>query len=99
MKQHIEELKQVMALHGLWQADMPAMEKLQSTQPFAIDTLAPEEWLQWVFVYRIETMLLRGQPLPSKFEITPYFEQVWQSMPQYQDVIHVLKKIDGASNV
>ena len=97
MKQHIEELKWAMQQHGLWQKQIPAEEKLLSTQPFAIDTLAPEEWLQWVFVSRIEAMLAAGQALPANFELTPYFEQAWQTLPQYNNVIYILKKIDGAS--
>ncbi|MCL9773141.1 YqcC family protein [Vibrio methylphosphonaticus] len=97
MKQHIDELKQAMKQHGLWQKQPPAEEKFLSTQPFSIDTLAPEEWLQWVFVSRIEAMLAAGQALPANFEIAPYFEQSWQAMPTYSDVICILKKIDGAS--
>ncbi|MEF1291532.1 YqcC family protein, partial [Vibrio sp. M260118] len=33
---------------GLWQAQPPSEEALSSQEPFALDTLEPRQWLQWV---------------------------------------------------
>lgn len=91
------ELKQLLKKHALWQREAPSEAALSSQQPFAIDTLEPHEWLQWIFIHRIESMLAAGQSAPSEFEIAPYFEQVWKGQSQYQDILTVLKKIDGAA--
>ena len=35
---------------GLWDAAPPPAEALASTEPFAIDTLTPPQWLQFIFL-------------------------------------------------
>jgi len=42
------ELRQL----NLWAADPPTPEALASEQPFAVDTLALEQWLQFIFFTR-----------------------------------------------
>ena len=39
---------------------------LLSEEPFAIDTMSPEEWLQWIFIPRMFALLESGAELPSK---------------------------------
>ena len=60
---------------GLWQAEAPREEALHSTQPFSIDTLDCEQWLQWVFIPRMKHILEQGLPLPQQSDIRPYFEE------------------------
>lgn len=94
MKAHIEQLKQRLKQHNLWQSHPPETERLQSDQPFAVDTLQPEEWLQWIFIARIEALIAAGAPLPKGFSIAPYYEEVWKHQPDYQTIIELLTKID-----
>ncbi|WP_237485552.1 YqcC family protein [Vibrio hippocampi] len=94
MKAHIEQLKQLLIEHKLWQWHAPDLERLQSQQPFAVDTLQPEQWLQWIFIARIEALIAAGAPLPNGFSIAPYFEEVWKHQPDYQPIIQLLTQID-----
>lgn len=80
---------------GLWQSVAPSQEKLASRQPFAIDTLTPEEWLHWVFIVRMREMINTQQPLPVGFEISPYFEQAWQT-GEHQALLALISDIDKA---
>jgi uncharacterized protein YqcC (DUF446 family) len=61
---------------GLWSAVPPATAALQSTLPFCFDTLAFEQWLQWVFLPRFWTLLEQDGPLPERCGIAPMAE-VW----------------------
>lgn len=50
---------------GLWSAQAPAAEALASQEPFCVDSLAFEEWLQWVFLPRMRLIIEQDLPLPG----------------------------------
>lgn len=77
-----------------WEDSAPSMEALSSSMPFALDTLKPEQWLQWVFIPRMNQLIESEQALPSGFAITPYFDEVWKEQPQRMSLIELLKQID-----
>ncbi|OOF77783.1 anhydro-N-acetylmuramic acid kinase [Rodentibacter caecimuris] len=74
-KLHLELLQQTMQNLNLWQSVPPAQEAFLSEEPFSLDTMAPEEWLQWVFIPRMYALLESGAPLPSQIAISPYIEE------------------------
>ncbi|GAL27998.1 hypothetical protein YqcC [Vibrio variabilis] len=97
MKLLLIELKQLLKKHSLWQQQSPDVTALGSQQPFAVDTLEPHEWLQWIFIERMEVLLQSGSELPKGFEITPYFEEVWKQRSELNEILLVLKQIDEAA--
>ena len=52
-------------------------EALASQQPFCVDSLTFEEWLQWVFLPRLKNMLEANAPLPTASGIAAMAEQVF----------------------
>lgn len=62
---------------GLWARLPPSDEALSSRQPFAVDVLAFEEWLQWLFLPRMKRILESGSALPSVSGIRPMAEMVY----------------------
>ncbi|QPB42438.1 YqcC family protein [Rodentibacter haemolyticus] len=74
-KIYLEQLRQTMQRLNLWQAVPPAQEAFLSQEPFSLDTMAPEEWLQWVFIPRMQALLESGTPLPNQIAISPYIEE------------------------
>lgn len=48
---------------------------MASQAPFCADTLAFEEWLQWVFLPRVQHMLDQAHPLPDQCGLKPMGEQ------------------------
>ncbi|MGF1722532.1 YqcC family protein [Vibrio kyushuensis] len=90
----LDELQRELSEKQLWQGEMPSQTALESQQPFALDTLEPEQWLQWIFIPKIKMLMQKGSPLPKGFSIAPYFEQAWQDKPQFQAIIRVTQKID-----
>ncbi len=69
------DLEAVMRNSGLWASEEPAPEALASTQPFCVDTLALEEWLQFVFIPRIRAIVAAETNMPAKCEIKPVVEE------------------------
>ena len=94
LKSLIQLLEIAMAELGVWQATAPSEEAMNSQQPFALDTLQPHEWLQWVFIVRMKMILDSNQPIPSGFAIAPYFEECWKDRPELSLLIKKIKAID-----
>lgn len=65
------ELRQM----GAWESDPPPDEALQSTKPFAVDTLEFTQWLQFVFVWRMKVLIENQQPLPEVSGMAPMAEE------------------------
>lgn len=62
---------------GWWQTQAPSEHALCSQQPFCVDTMAFEQWLQWIFLPRMKQLLEAGAALPSVSGIQPMAEQVY----------------------
>jgi len=90
----IDDLEVTMQQLGQWQETPPDEQALLSQQPFAIDTLTPSEWLQWIFIARIRLLITQNQPLPSGFSIAPYFEECWKEQSQLTPLLTIIQKLD-----
>ena len=69
------ELEAEMRSLGWWEETKPPASALTSQQPFCLDQLAFEQWLQWVFLPRMKTILEAGEPLPGQSAIFVYAEE------------------------
>ena len=70
-------LEREMQSQGRWEDQSPDAQALASTQPFAIDTLTFDQWLQWLFLPRLHEMLAMQLPLPSSCAVCPMAEEVY----------------------
>lgn len=79
----------------LWQAEPPSAEALASDQPFAIDTLTFTQWLQFLFLPRLQQLVQIRGDLPSNCNIAPMAEEYFRpmSIPAGPLIIE-LKRID-----
>jgi len=93
--QLLTELSQQLNNQGLWQEKKPSFCQLSSTEPFCCDTLAFEQWLQFVFIPKIQSMMVQGIPLPTKIALTPMAEESFKYLGSASgELINVLAKID-----
>ncbi|WP_028240362.1 YqcC family protein [Stutzerimonas azotifigens] len=63
---------------GLWAEVAPTREALASVEPFCVDTLAFEQWLQWVFLPRMKVIVEADHPLPSASGVQAMAEVVYR---------------------
>src|SRR5690606_19079730 len=63
---------------GWWSEISPSAEALASQQPFGVDTMVFEQWLQWVFLPRMKFILESGNELPKVSGILPMAEMVYR---------------------
>jgi uncharacterized protein YqcC (DUF446 family) len=69
------ELEAEMRALGWWEEERPSATALASQQPFCVDQLAFEQWLQWIFLPRMKAIVEAGQPLPTQSAIFVYAEE------------------------
>ncbi|PHS74623.1 MAG: pseudouridine synthase [Porticoccus sp.] len=73
VEQHLRDL-------DVWSDSAPSPEALASDQPFAIDTLEFVEWLQFIFLPRMQDLVQRGAPLPAACGIAPMAEEYFRGL-------------------
>jgi len=89
------ELESEMRRLELWSVDEPTEYALQSTVPFSADRLAIEEWLQWIFIPTIKSLIENNQTLPDKCEIYPYAEEsLLKNSNQQVTLLQLIREID-----
>ena len=91
----LSELELQLRAAELWQTSSPSLQALASQQPFALDTLEPHQWLQWIFLPRMHALIEAEQALPQGFALTPYFEECWKLQSEYSKIIAVIRHIDS----
>lgn len=66
---------------GYWEQQPPSADALASQEPFCVDSLKFEQWLQWIFLPRMKQLLETNAPLPSVSGIQPMAEVVYREQP------------------
>lgn len=90
LAQIASELKQT----GLWSATAPSVEAMASTAPFACDLMPFEQWLQFIFIPRMQALIDAGQALPSQIAIAPMAEHLWSEQAALAPLISTLNELD-----
>lgn len=91
----LEQLAQQLEYHGHWQITAPSIADLSSTEPFSIDTLSATEWLQWIFIPKMNLLISHGQPTPKGFSIAPYIEEALKNVDGYIEIVRLCHAIDA----
>ena len=66
---------------GLWSAEARSPESLASDQPFAVDVLEMEQWLQYVFLPTLYDLLKQDTPMPEQCAVAPMAEETLGKKP------------------
>lgn len=91
----LKELELELLRLGVWSVQGPARGQLASTEPFCVDTMAFEQWLQWVFIPRMQLHADQGLALPGGCRVTPMGEQALGHLGRGQmEVLRLLARID-----
>lgn len=80
---------------GLWSDCPPTSQQLTSQAPFAIDTLAFEQWLQFIFLPQLRQYLTEHGSLPPAMDVAPMAQQVYEG--EHTPLVHQLLVLDNLS--
>jgi|TARA_B110001469_G_scaffold51019_1_gene49583 uncharacterized protein YqcC (DUF446 family) len=65
---------------GLWSDVAPSENALLSTEPFCCDLMSFAEWLQWIFIPRLNYLAEKKAQLPRKSGIYPMAEVAFKDL-------------------
>jgi uncharacterized protein YqcC (DUF446 family) len=89
-------LEQELHVQHRWESTPPDEQALSSTEPFAVDTLEFDQWLQWIFLPKLHQLLDRQLPLPQRCAVHPMAEEVYPGDdPAGQRLLAILSNIDA----
>jgi uncharacterized protein YqcC (DUF446 family) len=79
-----------------WDVLPPSVEALQSGEPFCVDTMEFYQWVQWIFIPRLNAMMEAGAGLPTQCDITSMAE-VWAASRAFtaREFLQVSRAIDA----
>ncbi|PCC98043.1 YqcC family protein [Halopseudomonas pelagia] len=98
MAQALSELERELRALQMWSVEPPDARRLASGEPFCVDTLGFEEWLQWVFVQRMGDLVAQRGLLPGAAQLTPMGEQAFVHLGRRQQpLLLLLARIDQLS--
>lgn len=92
------DLEQELRILELWAALPPSAAALASREPFCVDTLPFEGWLQWVFIPRMGQIIEAGGGLPAGCNIRPMGEEAFAHLGgRAVGLVEILGRIDHAA--
>ncbi len=80
---------------ALWDEQMPEAEALASEEPFCINTLSLPQWLQWIFIPKMNYLLEQKMPLPNFCGVHEVAEEAFAGMATDKDqLLAIIREID-----
>ncbi|KPZ57984.1 MULTISPECIES: YqcC family protein [unclassified Pseudoalteromonas] len=92
---YLNQLSTLLKKHKLWQITPIEANRLQSQVPFCHDTMAFEQWLQFVFIEKMQQLITLNQPLPQNFAIAPMAEMALVGKTGSGEIIALLSELDA----
>ena len=91
LTQLTQELKKL----ALWQEFPPSIDKMSSKLPFHYDTLTFEQWLQFVFIENIRSMIDKDQTLPRNMSLLPMAEESFKKCGnKAEKLLSIINQLD-----
>lgn len=94
MRSILEKMKHEMQTQAFWEDEPLDEAHFKSTLPFSIDTMSALQWLQWVFIPKMEILLDNDLPLPKDLLISPYFEEALKEMENIDGLLNYLRELE-----
>ncbi len=93
--EHLLLIERELRALGWWSEVPPSEHKLSSSEPFCVDTLEFEQWLQWIFLPRMKHILEQDMPLPNASGILEMAEMVYTTRQrETQNLQRLLAQFD-----
>ena len=92
----LQDLERELRMQARWETESPSAEALRSTEPFAVDAMDFDQWLQWILLPRMHELLRRQLPLPANCAIQPMAEEVYSADdPGGLRIVAIIGEIDA----
>ncbi|WP_414830060.1 YqcC family protein [Alteromonas sp. H39] len=88
----LNKLEVQLKREALWSEKAIGDEPLKSQVPFAADTMAFEQWLQFIYLPRLRDLIHKQHTLPRAMQVAPAAEVY---LPEQVTIIQVLRLLDA----
>lgn len=96
LRLYLEQLRNELIAETLWLEEELDENKYNSSAPFCCDTMEFHEWLQFVFLPKMQYMIDNNLELPSSLAIAPMGEVEYRAeLKERENLIKILNKIDS----
>ena len=96
----LQRIEAELKLLQWWSLQAPSAEALASTAPFACDQLTLAQWLQFIFLPRMQALVEGRSPLPCNCSIYPMAELAWAPLTAAQrPLLEAIKALDTLLSV
>ncbi|WP_251358141.1 YqcC family protein [Kangiella sp. TOML190] len=97
---NLATIEQALKITNLWSKTPPSHEAMQSSMPFAVDTMPFENWLQYIFLPRMNEAIRLRQLPPGPAQILPIAEEVYkEQLSLVKPLLDALRKFDEISHL
>ncbi|UJF24491.1 YqcC family protein [Suttonella sp. R2A3] len=82
-----------------WQDTPPSAQALASKEAFCVDTLCFSEWLQWLYIPRMRSLVLMEEALPTQSGLLPMAEEAWRGCTENTEaLLQLIAQLDQTIN-
>ena len=79
---------------GRWSAEPPTPEQLTNMGPFGMQTMAFEQWLQWVLVPRVQEIITTKGAFPTSSQVSVFATREYDGDPDAAHLVDLLRYFD-----
>lgn len=97
----MNQLETALKKSQLWDDEQPSLEQLSSCEPFCVDTLRFEQWLQWIFIPKMSQIVATPNfnGLVHRSDIHTMSDYAFRDYPQDTKKINqLIKQLDDSLN-
>jgi uncharacterized protein YqcC (DUF446 family) len=80
---------------GWWSEAPPPPEAFEFRQAFAMDTMAYSQWLQWIFLPRVRSIIAERGDFPSNSMVGTQAVREFDGTWEANELVSLLSKFDG----
>jgi len=96
----LQQIEAEMKALQWWSQQVPSAAALASTAPFACDVMTLAQWLQFIFLPKMQALVDERLPLPRNCHIRPMAELAWAPLTAAQQpLLDSLKNLDTLLSV
>lgn len=82
-----------------WDAQPPSPQAFASVEPFCVDTMTLPQWLQFIFIPRMHSLVAAQQLPPGRCEIAPMAEECFRNGRfDATALLHHIARLDALIN-
>jgi uncharacterized protein YqcC (DUF446 family) len=90
----LDRIETQMRASGLWQSEPLRPEQFDFHSAFAMDTMAFEQWLQFVFIPRVRDAVASNS-FPSSSSVAAQAVREFDTVPQANGLVSLLSEFDA----